>query len=205
MPVPFATKTEIVNNALVLLGEKQIGHIDTESSDVAGTMRLLWPQVLREVFTAFDWRELIREQTLPDSSGQTDLAEDYKFRLPGDFLKMLATSIDGIYRWKISGNYLLYSQDTAPIVRYLRYEEEPSDWSVELVSVVTHLLAVRACLAITHNVQLKEQLVNDYERALTRARLSQSESNASDYYRERKTSWITARETGFLDWQGRFQ
>jgi hypothetical protein len=165
MPVHVSfvdTLEKVANLAVKKIGErKTIADLDTDIGTVAETVRAFIYQVMREVQSEFRWGELTASVELEVPMSEAD--GTYQYTLPSDFLRP-ASNRDQSY--VIENGYLFTDVSENFSFRYIRYSENPAEWSGLLVKCIYFRLAMEICLPITENIQRYNGLLEEYEKVV---------------------------------------
>lgn len=161
--------TEIVNSALVQLGDRPILDIEDLNDGRAAISRVLLRQCIREVEShpSCCWTELIEDEELT-FRGRAVLAsvsdgDIYEWNVPLNLLSIVGV-FDGSGR-RIEYRYIggkIRTKEKAKFIRYVRYNETPGAWSSELKSCVIGLLRSKMIGAIMKDVQGSIQMVEAF-------------------------------------------
>jgi hypothetical protein len=150
---------EVAGLALGKVGErKSIVNLQTDTGSAVETVRRFIFQVIREVQSEFRWGELTASVELESPIAEND--DTYQYTLPSDYLRP-ASNRDQEY--VIENGYLFTSVSENFPFRYIRYSENPEEWSGLLVKCVYFRLALEICMPITENVQKYNSLLQEYE------------------------------------------
>lgn len=199
------TLTDVVNSALVTIGDTPITSLDDDTNAKSVCARLVVEQCIREVQCHHSacWEELVAEAELTgvsdesdDSSATTDDEEDggnvfgeHIYEMPDGWL-----SINGVFAkdgryvgWRILGGTLRTTQK-AKFVRYVKFSDDPSEWSAELKNCIITLLAAKLLAGIVKDYTASKQMVeafwaNDFPRWVNN-RANNSQRKRRGYDRE---------------------
>jgi len=153
---------EVANLALGKIGEQaSITDIDTDTGSVAETVRRFIYQVIREVQSEFRWGELTKSVLLAIPMAEND--DTYQYTMPSDYLRP-ASNRDQEY--VIENGYLFTGEATDFPFKYIRYSEDPAEWSGLMVKCVYFRLALEICMPITENAQKYAALLEEYEKVV---------------------------------------
>jgi hypothetical protein len=173
------SREDIVNLALVELGEPPITSLATDTSKPAKVMRAIYETAVKSVLRAHPWR-CAQKRTRLASDPTVDTTEiEFSFAclLPGDFVSMVLVN-DPLTHFKRAGRHLL-CDDNAPWVIYIaRVPEEEFDPG--LVMCIAAQLAALSCFAITDNASLRENLEKVYLSRLADARRADALDGVAD-------------------------
>jgi len=191
--MPLAsTQTDIANLALARLGHPPINDLDAGTEPARTLKELLAPTVL-EVQADYEWPELTARASLTlHEAGTTDHEENWsQYLIPRYCIRPIELE-DG-YPFYLEGAYLRTSA-SSPVLRYVRYDESPGSWSVQLARSVYMALAVKVCMSITQNATLLAALQAQYERIdRPEAKVRAARGRSSTQYRPRWHNWISTR------------
>lgn len=159
---------EVVNLALGKIGEsKRIADLDSDTGVVADTVRTFLAQTIREVQSEFRWGELTASVELESPMAEND--DTYQYTLPSDYLRPASNRDQG---YVIENGYLFTETAENFPFRYIRYSEDPAEWSGLLVKCVYFRLALEICMPLSENIQRYNALLEEYEKVVfPRARL----------------------------------
>jgi hypothetical protein len=156
------TLEQVGDLALGKVGEKKrLTNIETDTGNHAEVIRLFIHQVIREVQSEFRWSELTKSVELESPIAEND--DTYQYTLPSDFLRP-ASNRDQDYI--IENGYLFTSVAENFPFRYIRYSENPAEWSGLMVKCVFFRLALEICMPLTENAQKYNSLLEEYEKVV---------------------------------------
>lgn len=156
--------TEIVNSALVQIGDTPIKSLSDDNDGKAVCARLVVEQTIREVqcHSSACWEELIRDDllTMRSSPEQDTVFGSFVWNLPFQWL-----SINGVFDafghyvpWRIYGN-TLHTKKPAKVIRYVKFSDVPDEWSAELKNCVIELLAAKLLGGIVKDYSASKQAI----------------------------------------------
>lgn len=159
--------TDIVNSALVQLGDSPIKDINDENDGRAKISRILIKQCIMEVesHSSSCWEELIEDEelTLKERKEYSYERTDFEYNAPLNIL-----SVYGVYNslgermdYRFYGGKI-HTDVMAKFIRFIRYNENPDAWSPELKSCVIGLLAAKLIGAIMKDVGGSRQMVEAF-------------------------------------------
>lgn len=133
------TLLEIANTALATIGAKPISSFNDADSDASVSCAQLIKNCIEQAQSATDWQEL-KKTALLVPTGKFDEYRGHEYNAPSDMLRVI--SVEGGYTlWETQGNKI-YIHEEAPVkICYIRYSENPSEWSVHLRTLVVEILA----------------------------------------------------------------
>lgn len=156
--------TDIVNSALVQIGDSPIKDIGDENDGRAKISRILIKQCIAEVesHSSSCWEELIEDEELTLRS-KADGIHAFEYNAPLGIL-----SIFGVYNrigkridYRFFGGKI-HTETEAKYVRFVRYNENPDAWSPELKSCVIGLLSAKLIGAIMKDIGGSRQMVETF-------------------------------------------
>lgn len=171
----MATNLEIANQALLELGSTAItqADFDTPTSASAKVVSPAFSSVLNEVLSDYDF-PVLRVVVELASAGvpAVDTEFDYYFNLPADFNFLNKVTTTEGFLWdayRIEGSTLLANE--TPI--YLHYTKTITDASVlpdYIVPAIIYKLAARIAKPLTGEINEREMMNREYEKAFKRAK-----------------------------------
>lgn len=189
----MATNLEIANQALLELGSAPITS-DDFTTPVSASAKVVAPafsSVLNEVLSDYDF-PVLRVVAELTSAGvpAVDTEFDYYFNLPADFnfLNKVTTTdgfLDGVYR--IEGDTIL-ANDTPIFLHYTKTITDASVLPEYLVPAIVYKLAARIAKPLTGEINEREFLNREYDKAFKRAKRRASQDKAPLRYVEDSNS-----------------
>lgn len=190
---PTSSLTQVANLALHVIGHNRVQNIDTPTQEWEYTIRDVIFDVIKEEQIDFYWPELKREVTLQKSTEQP-LNDTYtQYNLPTDFLQLIR--ILGNSSWIRYGDKIRVDDvltNSAPILEYIKYSDNPSEWSPTLRECIYTHLAKAIAMPITQNTKVYNLANESYIRACGK-RDRAFKSSHSPIRRRRGTDWNRAR------------
>lgn len=197
----MASKTEICNMALSLLGEKSdIQDIDNEASRQAKVCRLWYTQSRKETLAAFDWNFARHEEALADLGSPPD-NWGYRYQYPSGIIKMREIKrIPGTDEIKfevrsktISGLEKVILCDVGDAVGIMTLDITTTDmftpWFTKTMALS---LAGNIAIDLTQNRELRDESVRLWRESVDVAGAYDAEEGHDD--EEVNAPWIDARE-----------
>lgn len=134
------TLLEIANTALATIGAKPISSFDDADSDASVSCAQMLKNCIEQAQSATDWQELKKTVRLVPT-GEFDVQRGYEYNAPSDLLRVITVCGDPNFLWEAQG-HKIYVHATSPVsICYIRYSENPSEWSVHLRNLVVETLA----------------------------------------------------------------
>lgn len=182
----MASEVEIVNNALLLLGDKTITSL-SDDSNRARIANGLFATTRDEVLRAYPWNCALARQSLPALSSAPDFGWDYQFQLPADPYCLRALDInadpqsgDPGDEFKIEGRKLLTNSSTCDL-RYIARLTDPEQFDAQLYKALSRKLAADMAYAITKSNTVAAGLVQLYELAIRDARTTDGQEGTPEH------------------------
>lgn len=172
----MATKQQIFTGALYELGDRKV--LTTESVEARRALDDVYDEVLAECLEAGSWNFAMETVQLAADTGVTpNFGYAEVFAKPTDWVKTIGISGDEYFAYPLlqyldDSNY--WSADITPIfVRYVSDDTglglDLTRWPTSFTRYVELELAVRVCMRLTNDKQLKEQLKMERDKARRRA------------------------------------
>jgi hypothetical protein len=151
-----SSQIEIVNGALVELGETILSGLpqNTLASDVA---LQVYDQVYQDLLGKAPWRFAVKKETLSQDIATPPNEWTYQYSLPAQCMRVLRVYPQA--RYEIFKNKL-YANTSELAIDYVEKVSE-SYLPAPFVRLFTLELAVRMCMSITNDVDLKKSLQQD--------------------------------------------
>lgn len=197
------TKTDIADEALLMLGEDAVGNVETSTTDPARAINATWNFTAREVINEFPWRELVQEVLLAVHPDDT-LNDEKRYQLPGDCLRLLDVGDpDEIaVEYRTEAGFLILPAGTTTeelFVRYLIDKTEPADWSQDLATCMAYKLAAKIATRLTGDARAKAADIEAryLGKILPEAKFRQSFDTHSENYRPETSTFNAIRGPRF--------
>lgn len=191
------TVVSICNLALVRIGATRISAL-TDDSKSAILCNAMWEPSRDEVLSEHFWNCASARQTLAQDSTAPAFRFDYRYPLPTN---PYCLSVRALYEdddesdeaWSVEGRYLLTNLDDEDVdvnIEYTKQVADPTEFSAWLVYPLALRLASHLAYAIAESNSLKNEILQEYEAELLRAR----EADAREKFakEERKDPWSEA-------------
>lgn len=156
--------TNIVNSALVGIGNNAIEDLNDDNNGTAKICRMMLLQCIKEVQShpSGCWDELLEWETLTRNTG--DFKKDvYSYNLPNRCLcvKQVKTENGIDIPFKVFGHSLKTPKE-AKFVCITRFSDSPDEWSPELQSCIIGLLSAKLIAAIVRDYNASRQAVEAF-------------------------------------------
>lgn len=199
----MATRTEIANLALSMLGSKAtIQDIDDDNSVEARQARLHYDQALKRVLAASAWTFSTTWATSALHASDPPGDWTYMYAMPADALKILGV-VDTAGRVRApvpftramyNGQQVLLTDHESPVWRYIFVNEDPVTYSPEFIDALVASLAARLAMPLTRKRELAKDASDQYELAVRRASAADANENNQNGEDEYKPEWHEARD-----------
>jgi hypothetical protein len=198
----MASQVEIVNRALVKIGEARITSMD-DNVHAARTASAIWDTLRDSELRARNWNFAIVRDSLAALVDTPAFGFDYQYQLPSDCLRVVQVGEYfpyvnlGDYRgsstamWQIEGGKILTDLGAPLKVRYVSRVETTGEWDPTFVECFACKLAVELAEALTQSNTKRELAWNEYKEALRMANRSDAIENPPEDVQD--TPWIIAR------------
>lgn len=167
----MASRTEVANFALGILGQYRIADID-ERSAVAEVVRDRWNIVRDASLEAHHWNFATAPSSLAELSPAPAFGWNRRFALPPDFVKLV--SVNGILAgtgdcpFEIQGRELL-SNEGEMRIKFVRRVENCELWPAEFIEFFAARLAAKVAPSLTLSSGASEILASAVQDAGERA------------------------------------
>lgn len=159
-------QTSICNLALQQFGADTIVSING-SDNSAVICKSFYEHSLREILAMAPWGFATKRASLTQSATTPAFEYSYQYPLPDDYVHVLEINGKNPYsvaqqEFVIEDNHVLSNSSTAEI-RYVFYNDTPSDYSADFVEAFALLLATKIAPKISGNAQTVQGLVTKFE------------------------------------------
>lgn len=193
----MASKTEIINLALVALGEPII-QSPSQPNKWAAVASVVYEMARDKVLTDHPWNFAMKRATLAQVPGEAPQFEfTFAYGLPADCLKVRYTEDQWYNRqsgnylpWKVRGRYLETDHSECKI-SYTRRVNEEGYFSPGFVIAFGYYLAYMMAMTSTEHRGQTEGLLGQYKTELIDAKFQDAQEGTSDEVEE--GSWLEAR------------
>jgi hypothetical protein len=189
-----ASKVEIANRALQLLGAKSITSL-TEDSRNARSINLAYEPVKLAELRKHPWNFAIKRAQLAASTTEPLFNRENSFPLPSDCVRLLSPDPEVNFNdldWQIEGRNIITDWDDPLDVRYIYDVTDPNEMDVLFRELLSSKLAMELCEEITQSNSKKADAKAMYDEILAQAK----KANAIEKVAERppEDEWITIRD-----------
>jgi hypothetical protein len=163
--------TTICNLALAKIGDQSITSLDDNTLE-SRFCKLYYPVVLGECLMLNTWNFATKLANLSEITTVPIFDWAHAYQLPSDFARITKFNpsrlSDQIANYEINGSVLLSDETTASIV-YISNNPDPSTFTPSFVSILTLKLASDLAKPVSGSLELKNQLLTQFERAISEA------------------------------------
>ncbi len=173
----MATKTEIVNKALTLVGATPVTNIDTDDTNNARILNRVYDLSLRSILSETCWNFATKRSLLASSSTTMDWyhsGEIVVYARPSDVIRIFETN-DENATWHEEGDYII--SDTQGLgVKYVYYLNTPSKYPSAFIEAFIDKLCSDIAFMVLNNKQVAQVFLEKYEKvSLPKARSENSQ------------------------------
>lgn len=180
---------DICNKALDKLGHGPITSLE-DGNKAANLCTRNWPLIRDQVLRDHPWNFAVKRTVLAPSSTTPSWGFSYQFPLPSDFLRLLEVRDLSTDDYQVEGRNIL-ANDTALYIRYSHRVEDPNQYDSLFSDTAAVRLAYELCEALTQSNTKKQELWQEYEDSLTRAKRADGQENPPQKFEE--DDWIAVR------------
>lgn len=194
-----SSETEIVNSALIKIGEATITSLqdDREQAQLAARQ---YPLKRDELLRSYRWNFAVSRQTLAPEAQGPDFGFTNRFLMPTDTIAVISiwdeTLQDRNYTgsrdaWKVEGRYILANADSLPIF-YIRRVTSVLEFDALFSETLSWFLAYDLAFALSTGPQMVSQAFEGYQRALRQARFADAIETKPE--KLESSEWLEARQ-----------
>ena len=163
--------TTICNLALAKIGDQSITSLDDNTVE-SRFCKLYYPVALGECLMLNTWNFATKLATLSQITTPPLFDWGHAYQLPADFARITkfnpSNLNDQIANYEINGSVLLTDESTASIA-YISNNPDPSTFTPSFISILTLKLASDLAKPISGSLELKNQLLQQFERSIAEA------------------------------------
>lgn len=190
----MATKTEIINKALTLIGAAPVVNID-DSTNNARILNRVYDLSLRSILSECMWNFAIKRSLLATSS---DVLEWYDagvtivYARPSDVIRIYGTNNDDAV-WKEEGEHIV--SDTSGLgIKYVYYLDTPSKYPAAFVDALVDRLASDCAFMILNSKTIAQTFLEKYEGvSLIKATAENAQIGTQQYLKD--DAWTLAKDS----------
>ena len=163
----MASEIEIVNRALIKLGEKTILSLDDDSKP-ARIMKALYAPTRDYVLRTHPWNFAIKRVELARNTADPVYDYAYSYKLPSDCLRVLIPSRD-VWEYGIEGRNLVSDYSDA-YVKYIARITDPNTFDPSFMESLSCKIAAEGAVALTDNDARHKAMVQLYTLSISDAK-----------------------------------
>lgn len=188
----MASKVQMANAALTKVGGNLILSL-TEGTAAARACNTRFDDILYSLLQDHPWNFAVERATLVPLTAAPNHEYDYKFLLPTNpyCLKVLDVYLEVPY--KVEGRYILCNESSIDI-KYIKRITDVNELSPMFRELFSLKLAADLAYSEAGSVNLKQQLLEEFNRLLREARSIDAQEDTPDEFR--KGSWTRNRGRG---------
>jgi hypothetical protein len=179
----------VCNRALDKLGHGPITSLE-DGTKAANLCLRNWPLVRDQVLRDHPWNFAVKRAILAPSDVIPAWGFGAQFPLPADCLRLLEVRDLSTAEYQLEGRNIL-ANASALYIRYIHRVADPVQYDFAFLDAVAARLAFEMCEAITQSNTKKEQMFQEYDDALTRAKRVDGQENPPVIFEE--DDWIKVR------------
>ena len=196
-----STTVEIVNNALIALGQATITSL-ADPTPVAVMANHRWATVRDAVLRDHPWNCVMAQEELAVTATTPTHTWDYLYTLPSDCLRVVRVLNSAQYElnesgdFEIQGRYILSDEETPLYIDYIKQETDPTKYDALLCEALTAAMAASMAYALSAKLDLRDYWQTQYEAVVSRARAIDAQENPPGAFAP--SAWARAKR-GFAD------
>jgi len=164
----MASQLDVVNEALVRIGEKRIASINDTKDPNAVLASALWAETVKQVSRETPWKCLTTLATLTEATTAPAFGWTKAYTLPADFVRALSfnehTAPDEDY-FDINGGTVVTDATDAKLC-YTAYKSDPSTFDTALCEAISVYLASKMCSVKRQDSDLVKLLTDEYKELI---------------------------------------
>lgn len=176
MAGPLASETEVVNLALVKLGQPQIADLADGSAE-AVQIAAIWATCRDATLRCHPWNFAIRRAAIPAEATAPSWGFDRRYILPNDpwCLRALELQDEGRGRvldaeWVVEGRDILTNLGSPIYLRFVARVTEVELWDPLFIEALSDRLASDLAEPIIKSSEAQERFMRRYEKRVAEAR-----------------------------------
>ena len=174
----MASKLDIINQALIILGENVINDYSTPTGTA---LNEIYDSTREDLLQSSRWRFAVKKVALTEAVGSPVNEWDKHFTLPSDMLLLISTY--PVSRYEIFEGKLL-TNNSSVSVDYI-FDPGEKEYPSYFIVALTRLLAANAALAVTNDKKMAEIMEHKSLTALASAQNKDAQGRPSTAIRRR--------------------
>lgn len=196
------SETEIVNSALVKIGEDSIVDLD-QNSRAARAARRQYPVLRDALIRRYRWNFAIERVTLAPEAAQPPFGFTNKFMLPADSIRFLGIFDENELQQnytasriphKVEGGFILADDDTLPIF-YMRRVTNVALFDPLFSEALAWFLGIDLSFILTTTRKVREDAVVGFKDAILAAKRADAIEGSPEVIEA--SEWLDSRNPGF--------
>lgn len=199
----MSSQTDIINLALVLLGDNTVVSIDDPTTN-ARTMKAIYDTVRRDELRSHYWKfALFKSQVASVATPVAPTPYQFTFQMPDDCLRLVdagntrqnlgmlnyRTGLEKLYDWQ--GNFI-FTQMPGPLwIHYVKDARDTSQFDANFVTSFACKIAQAASYKLTQSTQVWKKLQTEYNQAILRATMNNAIERLPEGLAD--DSWVISR------------
>jgi hypothetical protein len=197
MAVVPPSQTRMCNGTLALLGDSRTIASINDGTPLAKLFFGIWDETRDEVLADHPWNFAITRASLPADAGVPEGSQyAQQFLKPGDCLRWLPWREDhpDYFAGEEEGNFILSDADAPIVIRYIRRNDDVSEWTPGFRAAMSAKLAVKLAKPITGQSVMIKTAQDAYDDELRKAK-RQDGAATGDRQRQadHRSNWLAAR------------
>lgn len=160
----MASKVQIFNRALNLLGQPEISSI-TQDDKETKALNAAWDMIVPELMFSQPWLFTIKEEKIAKLTDAGIIDYENAYRYPADCIAVLEPVTSGLgkpsTKIKILGD-TIYSNNGDLTIQYIKNETDVSKWSVGFARCISYLLAIECAYKLIEDNTREQKLMEVY-------------------------------------------
>ena len=197
----MASQVEIVNNALVEIGEATITSID-QNTRAARTAKRVWDNVRREMLTRYRWNFAKKRATLAADVTAPAFGYTHAFTVPTDFLQLIGVYDSAEDQRQLTATRQAYASEgrkilydgTALSIFYVADITDTAQFDPLFESALVYKLALRLAYDLSTGTGRSEAIQGFFTEAIKTAKFSNAIQNTPEVIQA--SEWVDSRFYG---------
>lgn len=181
---------ELVNNALVELGEPNLITSIDEATRAAVLAKQKYPSVRDAVLRAYPWNCAVKRQALAPEAETPVYGWTYKFRLPSDCLRVLGFELSDD-EFAVEGRFVVADTNVLKM-KFIQQVTDVTQFDALLCEAISSRLAHSLAYAITQSASMREACWENYKAKLREARSIDAQESMPQS--TEASEWVEARQ-----------
>lgn len=174
----MASKTEVANVALAMLGANPLTDVDTEQSVIARRIRQVYNTLRDDALRAHPWNFAIKRIALTKLDTAPAFGFAYYYAKPSDYLRAIQGESKSD-KFKVEGQYIASDVDGLKI-QYIARVEEEAYWDSNFVAAFAQNIASAIAYPVTDSRTLGKDMYDLYGERLSMAKAIDAQEGVQD-------------------------